>query len=60
MPKKKLTKTQVKKKIKLMMRTVTDLTIDKGVHGANSLVPMSLPKIIAMSNELSRAESRVN
>tara|TARA_Y100001963_G_scaffold110070_1_gene152215 strand:+ start:522 stop:704 length:183 start_codon:yes stop_codon:yes gene_type:complete len=59
MTRKKLTKTQVKKKLNMMMRATTDLTLDKLANGSNSLVPMSSTKIIAMNNELSKALNRV-
>lgn len=59
MARKKLTKAQVKKKLNIMIRATTDLTLDKMAHGSNSFVPMSSIKIIGLNNELSKASNRV-
>ena len=45
MPKKKLTKLQVKKKIASINKNIYDLLIDK-LGYADSLVPMSRPKLL--------------
>ena len=45
MPKKKLTKIQVKRKLKTLYFAVYDLMLDKMGH-TNSDVPMSLPKLM--------------
>jgi hypothetical protein len=46
MPKKKLTKAQVKKKLKTMERMMYDLATDKLGH-SDSLVPISLAGLIS-------------
>jgi len=45
MPKKKLTKTQVKKKLQTAVAALYDLYIDKFGHGSASFVPMSANKL---------------
>ena len=47
MPKKKLTKAQVKRKLKTCTNAMYDMILDKMGH-ANSDVPMSLPKLMEM------------
>jgi hypothetical protein len=46
MPKKKLTKAQVGKKVATLKRTLRELTIDKMDHGSDSFVPSSLKVLI--------------
>ena len=58
MPKKKLTKTQVKKKLKTMINASYDLMLDKIGH-AKSDVPMSLSKAIELHKTLSLQFNRV-
>ena len=48
MPKKKLTKTQVKKKLKIIMNASYDLVLDK-MGQPQSFVPMSLDKILLLN-----------
>ena len=47
MPKKKLTKTQVKKKMKTCTNAVYDLILDKMGH-ANRDAPLGLPKLMEL------------
>ena len=49
MPKKKLTKAQVKRKLKSIMTASYDLVLDKMGH-ADSKVPMSLNKVLLEAN----------
>ena len=59
MPKKKLTKAQVKRKLKTMYRTAYDLTIDKMGHGSDSFVPFSFVKINDMLTQSLRAQQKL-
>ena len=58
MPKKKLTKAQVKRKLKTCTKALYDLFLDKFGH-SNSDVPISQPKLLKLSDELNRAINRV-
>ena len=58
MPKKKLTKAQVKRKLKTCSNMLYDLALDKMGH-ANSDVPMSLNKLLDLHKELRRAAVRM-
>jgi len=58
MPKKKLTKAQVKRKLKTCSNAMYDMILDKMGH-ANSDVPFSLPKLMDMHKQLNRALKRV-
>ena len=58
MPKKKLTKAQVKKKLTNAINSVYDLVLDKLGH-PDSFVPMSKPKALETLENLSRARLRV-
>ena len=58
MPKKKLTKAQVKRQVNAMNNAVYHLLIDKMGH-ADSLVPMSLPKLIDLNKALQSATKRM-
>jgi hypothetical protein len=58
MPKKKLTKTQVKKKLKTIMTASYDLVLDKMGH-AQSFVPMSLDKAILLNRQVTQQFNRV-
>ena len=53
MPKKKLTKAQVKRKIKTMMTASYDLVLDKMGH-PDSKVPMSLNKILELNRQVTQ------
>ena len=50
MPKKKLTKKQVKAKLKAMNNAMYDLALDKMGHGSESFVPYSLKKAMELQN----------
>jgi hypothetical protein len=58
MPKKKLTKTQVRKKIKTMMTASYDLVLDKMGH-PDSKVPMSLNKILELNRQVTQQFNKV-
>ena len=58
MPRKRLTKTQVKKKIKTCSNAMYDLILDKMGH-ANSDVPMSVPKLLEMHKAVQNAAKRI-
>ena len=58
MPKKKLTKAQVKRKLKTMMTASYDLVLDKMGH-PDSKVPMSLNKIIELNRAVTSQFNRV-
>ncbi len=59
MPKKKLTKAQVKRKFKNLNRDLYDLTNDKLGHGSSSFVPMSLNKLLELHKVVDNASMRV-
>ena len=48
MPRKKLTKSQVKRKMKTCLNAMYDMLLDKMGH-ANSDVPFSMPKLMEFS-----------
>jgi len=58
MPKKKLTKRQVKIKLKMCTNRLYDMILDKMGH-ANSDVPMSLPKLMEIHKLLQNATKRM-
>ena len=58
MPKKKLTKTQVKKKFTTASNNVYDLVLDKFGH-SDSRVSMSKPKLMETLDALQKAEKRM-
>ncbi len=58
MPKKKLTKAQVKKKLKTAFNAIYDLEMDK-LGQMDSFVSMSVPKLLQMSDTLKRAHKRL-
>ena len=58
MPKKKLTKAQVKRKMKTCSNAMYDLFLDKLGH-ANSDVPMSQNKILDMHRQITNAQKRM-
>jgi|TARA_R110002012_G_scaffold153875_2_gene314038 hypothetical protein len=58
MPKKKLTKAQVKRKLKTIMTASYDLVLDKMGH-ADSKVPMSLNKVLELNRSITSTFNRV-
>jgi|ETNmetMinimDraft_11_1059920.scaffolds.fasta_scaffold839397_1 hypothetical protein len=58
MPKKKLTKAQVKRKFKTCTKAIYDLFLDKFGH-PDSFVPMSQPAILKLNNDLNNALKRI-
>ena len=58
MPRKKLTKAQVKRKMKTCSNAMYDMILDKMGH-ANSDVPFSLPKLMDMHKQLQNATKRM-
>ena len=58
MPKKKLTKLQVKRKVAAINKSVADLTVDKLTH-SDSLTPMSKIKLIELSNTIQAASRKL-
>ena len=58
MPKKKLTKTQTRRKLKTCSNAMYDLLLDKMGH-ANSDVPISIPKLLEMHKAIQNAAKRV-
>jgi len=58
MPKKKLTKTQVKRKLKTIANALYDMLIDRWGHG-DSFVPMSYNKIVEIHKAIMSAGKRV-
>jgi hypothetical protein len=59
MPKKKLTKAQVKRKMKAMVNASYDLFLDKLGHGSGSFVPISKDKLADMYGNLRTASNRI-
>ena len=51
---KKLTKTQVNKKLKLIHRNIGQLAVDKVLYGTESFVPLSKAKAINASTPFNR------
>jgi hypothetical protein len=58
MPKKKLTKAQVKRKLKAIINATYDLTLDKLGH-PDSFVPISMNKLLDRERETQRAFNRL-
>ena len=58
MPKKKLTKAQVKRKLKTCSNGMYDMILDKMGH-ANSDVPMSLNAILELNRKVTQQVNRV-
>jgi hypothetical protein len=58
MPKKKLTKAQVRKKMKTIMNASYDLVLDKMGH-SDSFVPMSLDKVLLLNRQVTQASNRI-
>jgi hypothetical protein len=59
MPKKKLTKAQVRKKMRSAMTNIFMLALDKIKEGSASNVTMSKDKLLDMHDLLEKAEKRV-
>ena len=58
MPRRKLTKTLVKKKMKTAFNAIYDLEVDK-LGQMQSFVPMSVPKLLEISDALKRAHNKL-
>jgi len=58
MPKKKLTKAQVKAAFGLTWRALSKLLVDK-IAASDSRVTMSVTKLVAMQKEIRNAQNRV-
>tara|TARA_Y100001951_G_scaffold62149_1_gene49631 strand:- start:44 stop:220 length:177 start_codon:yes stop_codon:yes gene_type:complete len=58
LPKKKLTKAQVKKKMKTAFNAIYDLEMDK-LGQMDSFVPMSVGKLLEISDTIKRAHKRL-
>jgi len=58
MPKKKLTKAQVKRKMKLIFNNLYDLEMDK-LGQISSFVPMSIGKLMEFADATRRAIKRL-
>tara|TARA_R100001086_G_scaffold213019_2_gene128988 strand:+ start:499 stop:678 length:180 start_codon:yes stop_codon:yes gene_type:complete len=58
MARKKLTKIQIRKKLKMAFRALFELEMDK-LGQMDSLVPISVPKLLEMSDAIKRAEKRI-
>ena len=59
MPKKKLTKTQLNQQFKKIVDATQVLFLDKLGHRTNSLVPMSLNKLLELSKIIDQATARI-
>tara|TARA_R100001463_G_C3540196_1_gene222348 strand:+ start:2328 stop:2507 length:180 start_codon:yes stop_codon:yes gene_type:complete len=55
MPKKKLTKTQVKRLLNSANAAIYKLALDRLQHGTGSLIPISFKKLETMLGDLGRA-----
>ena len=60
MPKKKLTKAQVRRKLKSAATACYDLLIDKMGHGAKSHVPMSEKALMELNKKFVNAWNRTH
>jgi hypothetical protein len=58
MPKKKLTKAQVKNKLRLASNQIYDLLTDKLAYG-DSFIPISQNKLLEINNTITRAASKM-
>jgi len=58
MPRKKLTKAQVKRKLKTCNNALYDLFLDKMGH-ANSDVPFGVPKLLELNKAMQSATKRM-
>tara|TARA_R100000306_G_C4282900_1_gene96031 strand:- start:40 stop:225 length:186 start_codon:yes stop_codon:yes gene_type:complete len=59
MPKKKLTKAQVKRKVQTATNALYDLTLDKLAYGTRAEIPTSFDKLKAMHQTLLNALNRM-
>ena len=59
MPKKKLTKAQVKSKLGSMLKLHRIMMIDKWDHGSDSFVPMSMGSMVTLAETIQRSRKRV-
>ena len=59
MPKKKLTKAQVKAKLKRINMDLYSLVIDKLAYNSDSFVPMSLNKLLELHKSLGRSGMKI-
>jgi hypothetical protein len=59
MPKKKLTKAQVKRKLKTCTKAIYDLFLDKFAYGGDSFLPLSQNAVLKLNNDLNNALRRV-
>ncbi len=59
MPKKKLTKTQVKNAFDSMARITYKLAIDKMGHGTKSNIPMSFDALSNLNNKIIRTRDKL-
>jgi len=55
MPKKKLTKTQVKRLLNNANASIYKLALDRLQHGTGSLIPITFKKLETMLGDISRA-----
>jgi hypothetical protein len=60
MPKKKLTKAQVKRKLKTCMNSMYDLFLDKFAHGSQSNITTSPGKLMELQQKISRMFQQAN
>jgi len=59
MPKKKLTKAQVKRKMATARNALYDLYLDKFGYGSESIIPISFRKLEEMYNPITRAFNKM-
>ena len=59
MPRKKLTKAQVKRKLKTCMNAMYDMILDRMIPQGNSDVPVSFAKLLDMHKVLQNAMKRM-
>ncbi len=59
MPKKILTKTQVKNKLRLASNQIYDLLTDRLAYGMLSKIPISEKKLLEVNNIITRAASKM-
>jgi len=59
MPRKKLTKAQVKRKLKIALNSLYDLYLDKFAYGTESFMPMSENKLGEIYSPLLRSKNKL-
>ena len=59
MPKKKLTKTQVKRKFQQLAKITYDLASDKMGYGTKSHIPMSFDALANLNNKILRIRDKL-